>query len=400
MNPTFAPQSTPTPQFATTYMQSPLAPGSSVVVVGAGAFGGWTALYLLRKGINVTLVDVWGAGNSRSSSGDETRVIRSTYGGNELYFDLNVRALELWKENEQRFRTQLFHQTGVLWFCYQAHEPMIEDSMPFMKKHGLAYEYISKKDAKRQYSQINTDDLDHLMLDREAGYLKAREGAMAVFVAFLREGGRYIKSAASPRRNTHGEVIGVDLSIGDEIEADAYLFACGAWLPSLFRQELGELIKPTKQEAYYLGVPAKVAALFDIMPVWVDLDGTDFYYGIPNNAGRGFKVGVDLRGEAIDPTSADRLPNPDTLQKARAFMQHRFPALQNAPLVENRVCQYENSPDGNFIFDRLPHSPNCWILGGGSGHGYKHGPALGELVADIWMGAKPLEPLFLLDRFR
>ena len=85
-----------------------LSKNSSVIVIGAGAFGGWTALSLLRKGLKVKLIDAWGAGNSRSSSGDETRVIRSTYGANEFYFDLNVRALQLWQENERHWGKQLF----------------------------------------------------------------------------------------------------------------------------------------------------------------------------------------------------------------------------------------------------------------------------------------------------
>src|SRR5882757_8440460 len=96
---------------------------SNVVVVGAGAFGGWTALYLLRSGFQVTLVDAWGPGNSRSTSGDETRVIRSTYGGNETYFDMNVRALELWQENQHLFNRKVFFNTGVVWFCYDQRSP-------------------------------------------------------------------------------------------------------------------------------------------------------------------------------------------------------------------------------------------------------------------------------------
>src|SRR5258706_4824273 len=94
-----------------------LPPKSKIVVVGSGAFGGWTSLYLKRKGFDVTLIDAWGAGNSRSTSGDETRVIRSTYGANEFYFDLNVRALALWKEHQQLWNRQVFYNCGVIWLC-------------------------------------------------------------------------------------------------------------------------------------------------------------------------------------------------------------------------------------------------------------------------------------------
>ncbi|MEQ8424975.1 MAG: FAD-dependent oxidoreductase, partial [Cyclobacteriaceae bacterium] len=129
--------------------------GSSISVVGAGAFGGWSALYLLRAGYKVTLVDAWGAGNSRSSSGDETRVIRSTYGDNEFYFDLNVRALELWKEHQAEWTKKMFFNTGVLWFCYDEKSALVDDSIPFAKKHGMEYEYLSLAELSKRYPLVN-----------------------------------------------------------------------------------------------------------------------------------------------------------------------------------------------------------------------------------------------------
>lgn len=372
--------------------------GSSITVIGAGAFGGWSAWHLLRAGYQVTLIDTWGAGNSRSSSGDETRVIRSTYGANELYFDLNVRALELWKQYQEAWGKQLFHHTGVLWFCYDEHVPMIADTLPFMKKHGLEYTYYSTQEAAHLFPHINTQDLNHLVLDPNGGYLKAREGAMAVCEAFVREGGTYLKAMAKPGRIHAGRLETIELSDGSSLKSDVFLFACGSWLKTLFPEVLGTFIQCTKQEAYYIGVPAPYVALFDNMPVWLDLDGADYYYGIPGNANRGFKIGVDRRGNAFHPTEDDRILDTAVLQHARAFLQHRFPALKNAPLAENRVCHYGNSPDGNFLLDFHPEASNCWLLGGGSGHGYKHGPALGEKVAAILSGQQALEPLFRLQR--
>src|SRR5258706_5893794 len=354
---------------------------SKIAVVGAGAFGGWTSLYLLRCGFDVTLVDAWGPGNSRSTSGDETRVIRSTYGANEFYFDLNVRALEIWKENEQRWNRQLFFNTGVLWFCYQEKSPLVDDSIPFSKKHKMEYEYLSRDEVKKKYPAINYNDLHHAWFDPHGGYLKARESCLAVNKAFISEGGKFIQAYAKPDKISSEKIEGLLLSSGERLVADAYLFACGAWLGQLFQDVLGKKITCTKQEAYYFGVPKEKSVVYDSLPVWVDLDGHDYYYGIPSNANRGFKIGVDLRGEAFDPTDGERVYNAATLARARKFIGHRFPGLKDAPLVESRVCPYENSPDGNFIFERHPEAENVWFLGGGSGHGFKHGPALGELVA-------------------
>lgn len=353
---------------------------SSIIVVGAGAFGGWTALSLLRRGLKVTLIDAWGAGNSRSTSGDETRVIRSTYGSNEFYFDMNVRALQLWKENEKRWNKKLFFNTGVLWFCYEEKAPLVDDSISFSKKHHMEYEYLTTAELKRKYPVTHTGDLHHAYFDPFGGYLKARESCQAVQEAFITEGGKFIQAHSKLGTIQHNNLENVSLSDGSSAKADAYLFACGPWLGQLFPEVLGSVITCTKQEVYYFGVPQEQALAYDSMPAWIDVDGIDFYYGIPGNAQRGFKIGVDRRGEDFDPTDGERTYDPAVLAHARAFISHRFPGLTNAPLVESRVCPYENSPDGNFLFEKHPGADNIVFLGGGSGHGFKHGPALGEWV--------------------
>lgn len=364
-----------------------------VVVVGAGCFGGWSALWLQRAGLHVTLVDAWGGGNSRSSSGDETRVIRSTYGANELYFDMNVRALELWKEHEPKFGKQVFFNQSVLWMCYEKEAPVVDDSIPFAQRHGIPYEFLGRDELAKRYPLINIKDIDHAVLDRSGGYLKARESAAAVQELFINEGGHYVQGkvqSVAPSGHLHS----ITLNSGKEIEGDLFLFACGSWLGQLFPDVLGKVITCTRQEVYYFGTPA--AAGYDELPVWIDVDGRDFYYGIPHNAGRGFKIGVDIRGDIFDPTHGNHLLSKEVFEKARAFIAHRFPGLADAPLLESRVCPYENSPDGNFIFDVHPASENVVLLGGGSGHGFKHGPALGELVADVLMGKRTRPALFQL----
>lgn len=355
-------------------------PKSHITVIGAGAFGCWSAFYLHRAGFKVTLIDSWGPGNSRSSSGDETRVIRSTYGANERYFNSNVRALELWKQHQKEFNKQLFFNTGVLWMCYEENTPMVDDSIPFAEKNNMPYEYLSRDNLKKRYPLLNTKDLHHGWFDPFGGYLKARESCQAVVDHFIKEGGTYLQQYVKPGEPTSGRLDTIELSDGSTLTADAFLFACGSWLGSIF-PELKSTITCTRQEVYYFGVPSESSLSYENFPVWIDVDGKDFYYGIPGNNHRGFKIGVDKRGEKFDPSTGDHLPNPQVLQEARGFLSNRFPELKNAPLIENRVCPYENSPDGNFIFEKHPGADNVIFLGGGSGHGFKHGPALGEAVS-------------------
>jgi glycine/D-amino acid oxidase-like deaminating enzyme len=391
---TFAP-----PVVASTSAKVPpwpvLQAGQRVVVVGAGAFGGWTALFLQRAGFKVSLVDTWGAGNSRSSSGDETRVSRSTYGANGLYFRLNVRAQYLWKSFEKALGQAFFYQSGALWCCYRSSEPFIEASKIFMEEHGLAYRYLSIEEAQRKFPLLSTDGLDHLVFDPSAGYLLARSACMAVKSLFVKEGGQYIQQMVSRPDHVQGVI---QLADGSRLNADAFIFACGPWLGQLFPDlAQGRLVSTSRQEVYYFGTPPGMSAQFEDLPVWIDWDpDEDFYYGIPASGHRGFKVANDLRGEEIDPDQLHRVPSEEGISKARQFLTRRFPALASMPVVESRVCQYENSSDGNLIFDRHPSRADLWLLGGGSGHGYKHGPALGELVADTLIGKRLPEPLFLL----
>lgn len=375
----------PLPYFSTSH---------SVGVIGAGAFGGWTALFLQRSGYKVTLIDAWGPGNSRSSSGDETRVIRSTYGPSELYFSMNVRALELWKEHQKKFSRQIFYNTGVLWFCYDENNPLVEESIPFAKKYGMEYEYLDNAALKSRFPLVNVDDLHHAYLDPFGGYLKAREACDEVRRLFIAEGGTYVQEFVVPSPPENSRIAALATESGRSITADLYIFACGPWLPFHFPEYLKAHINCTKQSVFYFGAPAGMAPAFDSMPAWIDLDNRNFYYGIAGNASRGFKIGVDKRGPAFDPTFGERNFDVEILDEARKFLTHRFPGLKNAPLLESRICPYENSATGNFIFDLHPEADNVFFLGGGSGHGFKHGPALGELIANSIQGREKVPDSF------
>ena len=369
----------------------------SVVVVGAGAFGGWTALMLRRRGAKVTLVDAWGPGNSRASSGGETRVIRGVYAGDRIYTAMARRSFELWHENETRWKKTLYTRTGALWMVADAGE-FVRTSLPFLKEFAFPYEELTPAEAGKRYPQIAFDGIRWALLEKEAGFLLARRSCADVVDGLVAEGGEYRQGQASPGEIASGRLAGVALSDGTRLTADAYVFACGPWLPKIFPALLGARIAPTRQEVFFFGTPAGDPRFSEgQMPVWVETPR--FFYGIPGNERRGFKIADDARGPAFDPTTGDRTVSAEGLKSAREYVARRFPALASAPLVESRVCQYENSTDHHFIVDRHPEAANVWILGGGSGHGFKHGPAVGELAAGNVLGDKPLEPAFALSRF-
>lgn len=369
-----------------------------VAVIGAGAFGGWTALSLLRRGARVTLVDAWGPGNSRSSSGGETRVIRGTYGPNQPYTKMAARATQLWKENEKRWNLKLLHQTGVLWMVAAGDDHFERESLPALRDAGIAYQELSVQAMTKRWPQINLQGVHWGIYEPEGGFLTARAACQAVRDGFLAEGGEY-RQAAVVSRDLDGKWDSLSLSDGSKLEADQYVFACGPWLGRLFPETVGNHIRPTKQDVFFFGAPAGDDRFTEArLPVWAD-HRDRFLYGIPGNQGRGFKVADDTRGPAFDPTSGERTISPEGLKAVREYIAFRFPALQDAPLLESRVCQYENTPDNNFIIDRHPGHDHVWLLGGGSGHGFKHGPALGEMVAGLVTEHKDAKPLFRLARF-
>jgi len=366
-----------------------------IAVIGAGAFGGWTALNLLRSGARVTLIDAIEAGNPLASSGGETRVIRHAY-EQRIYVDMVVRSLELWRESDRRWGTHLFNQKGVL-FMGKDRE-FIDSATAHMASAGVDIEIIQGDQISRRYPQMNPENIEWAVYEPNAGYLTARRACLAVRDAFIAEGGSYRLATVTPGAISKGEMEALRLHDGDNVQADQYVFACGPWLKELFPDVIGDLISITKQEVYYFRPPVSLNKAFnEDLPVWAEV-GNPFYYGIPGHQGL-FKIADDTRGPEVDPTTHSRAPTPSGIARARAFMEYRYPAMEGAELVDSRVCQYTESKDYNFIVDHHPRAENVWLVGGGSGHGFKHGPVLGEMIAAQVMGTKIPEATFVLSRF-
>jgi glycine/D-amino acid oxidase-like deaminating enzyme len=375
----------------------PRGSGPRVVVFGAGAFGGWTALQLLRSGARVTLLDAWAPGHARASSGGETRIIRATYGTRAVYTKMALRALELWRAFDPDRR--LLHESGVLWM-FGDDDGFGAASARVLADHGAAFHHLTHEEARRRYPQVCFDHASSIFQEPEAGYLLASRACEAVVQRFTTEGGTYRQAAAGiPVAVSAAGRHRVETRDGAVVEADAFVFACGPWLPELFPDVIGDRIVPTRQEVYYFGTPAGDASFSDArLPVWIDIHGSQIY-GIPATISNGFKVADDATGPRIDPTNDERSVSAEGVKRMRSFLSSRFPALAAAPLVRSEVCQYESTPDSHLIIDRHPLASNVWIVGGGSGHGFKMGPALGEMVASLVLGDGTPDPQFSLARF-
>jgi glycine/D-amino acid oxidase-like deaminating enzyme len=371
-----------------------------IAVIGAGAFGGWTALHVLERGARVTLIDAWGPGNSRASSGGETRVMRGSYGANQPYTQLAARALKLWAKYERRWKRQFLHRTGVLWMANGGDDNFERGSLSSLRQAEIRFRELSAREMKKRWPQVNFEGILWGIYEPECGYLDARASCLAVVEVFVAGGGKYLQLAVLAEGLETYPLRNLTLSDGSRLKADRYVFACGPWLGTLFPKTIGNLIAPTKQDVLFFGTPAGDPRLSDQqLPVWGD-HRDRFLYGIPGSDRRGFKVADDTRGPVFDPTSGERVVSPETVQFVREYLAFRFPALKHAPLIESRVCQYEQTPDSDFIVDRHPQMDNVWLLGGGSGHGFKHGPAIGEMMAELILKDREPDVRWRLDRLQ
>ena len=361
-----------------------------IAVIGAGVFGALTAYQLAASGQRVLLIDAYGAGNSRSSSGDESRIIRMGYGADAIYTRSAQRSLKLWKKLFARAGQQLFYQTGVLWLAHED-DPYPVKSLQTIKKLGVRAEKLSLKETRKRFPQISLEDISWAMFEPDSGVVVARRAVQAVVSEAIKSGVTYLQEEIEPP--TPGKRI--KTASGGKILAGTYVFACGAWLPKLFPILVGTRIQPTRQEVVYFGSPGGSRFRPPALPVWIDFK--EEAYGLPDVEGRGVKVAIDRHGPVFDPDMGERVVSKKGLAAARRYLKRRLPELRYAPVTETRVCQYENTSNGDFLIDRHPEMDNVWLVGGGSGHGFKHGPFVGEYVtARIEGKTRGIEPRFSL----
>jgi monomeric sarcosine oxidase len=365
-----------------------------VAVVGAGVFGAWTAYHLQRAGRRVALIDAYGPGNARGSSGGQSRVIRMGYGDQEIYTRWSKRSLELWQTLLRHAgRPSQFQRSGVLWMAREQ-DPLSMTTLETLGRLGVRHERLERSELAKRWPQIDFGPVTWAIHEPQSGFLTAFHVVQTVAQMAEAAGAVYLQESVLPPAGKD-ELAAVTTRSGKTIPAKAFVFACGPWLPKLFPDVLAERIFPTRQEVFYFGVPAGDERFESrAMPVWVDL--AEEVYGIPDFKGRGFKVAPDRHGPPVDPDSLERVPTAETMASVREFVGRRFPALKDAPIVGSEVCQYENTSNGDFLIDRHPELRNVWLVGGGSGHGFKHGPAVGEYVAARIADGRPVEAKFSL----
>ncbi|HKN61358.1 MAG TPA: FAD-dependent oxidoreductase [Candidatus Acidoferrales bacterium] len=364
------------------------------IVIGAGVFGSWTAYFLRKSGASVLLVDAYGPANARASSGGESRIIRMGYGADEVYTRWSMNALPLWKELfAAADRPELFQPTGVLWIASEG-EKYPQDTVATLQKVGVRFEKLSLAQLRERYPQIYVEDDCWGIFEPESGVLMARRAVQCVVEQAEKLGVEYRNEAVRAPSGSR-RLAEIVTTSGETFSASTFVFACGPWLPKVFPELLGERIFPSRQEVFFFGVPpGDLRFAAPAMPTWLKLK--DEFYGMPDIENRGFKVAFDRHGPKADPDTQSRVASSEALAVAKEYLVRRFPAMRDAPVLETRVCQYENTSSGDFLIDKHSELDNVWLVGGGSGHGFKHGPSLGQYVAARVTQRGPVEPRFSL----
>jgi glycine/D-amino acid oxidase-like deaminating enzyme len=344
------------------------------VVVGAGAFGCAAADALARRGWEVTLVERYAPANARGSSGDRTRLLRlghAEFGpdGDAAYIASAQRGIAGWQALSDELDADLITTTGLVWLA-RTPDGMEATVGERLAAAGLPSERLDPGAVRDRFPAITVDDLAFGLWEPGAAVIRAGAAVEALLRRAVRHGARLVLGEAQPAGDR-------GVSVADEaLGGDCVVWACGAWLGRV----LGPVapVRATWQDVLYF----HAAPGWRDAPAWVDADGGA--YGFPDVDGVGIKAVTHEPGPTFDPDRDERIVRTESVAALQAFLDRRFPGAGG--LLWGRVMPYEMTPDGHFIAGAHPERAGEWIVGGGSGHGFKHAPALGEHVADLIEG--------------
>jgi glycine/D-amino acid oxidase-like deaminating enzyme len=403
-----------------------------VAVVGAGAFGGWTSYWLRKMGAKVLLIDAYGPGNSRSTSGDETRGIRTSYGDRpqgEQWMRWASRAIPRWKAWDDEWgrdlRMRLFFPTGDFIFRNDW-ENFSRTTRDLFVKVGVKHEVVPVDVVRKEYPQFDLTGIGVALYESDAGVVRARRACQCVAEVFQKMGGDLLIARAYPGLAINQKADGLLLHSHDTVRAGQYVFACGPWLGKVFPSVMGIRMRmPIGQVCYFATPVADDRYAFPNMPSF-NFPGVTGWPALPMD-NRGLRVrggtnpggggggggrgrgggggggggdaggrggggfGAGPVGPEQDPDLSNRFVDLPSQTRSRNFLAERIPGLRDAPLNETRACHYESSISRNFVVDRHPEMSNVWIAGAGNAEGFKFGPVIGEYIARRVLG-KDLEP--------
>jgi len=360
---------------------------SDAVVIGAGIAGASTALSLRRRGLSVTLVDVRQPGHARAASAGDHRILRASHGTDELYTRWSREARLRWLELGAEVDQELFVQAGAVMLARAGHTAWEDASRDTLARLGIPSFVADVDELRLRLPLIDPRGLAYGLWEPESGFVYARRATQATVRLFVELGGVLRRGVGSTDEYER------PLLDGEPIDAQVIVFACGAWMGGLFPRTLGRLVEIVRQDVMMVEPPAGCSGYdSDSFPAWIDHGYPA--YGIPAAGGYGFKAVINWRGLTVDIDRDDRLIGQTSVARTRRYLAHRFPALADAPIVGQEVGQIANTTDTHFLIDRHPRHERVVLVAGDSGHLFKHGPVVGDHIAELALGEIDIEPRF------
>lgn len=368
------------------------------IVLGAGNFGVWTALNLQRGGMRVTLLDQYGPGNSRSTSGGETRGVRSSYGDRPQGLQWGrwaVRSRQLWQEWDEEHTDELlprlFYETGDV-IMRDEMTPFMEQCMENWDVMGHEYEILTPDEIRYRWPVMHTPGIAAAIYEPSAGVVRARRAIESVAQVFVQEGGD-IRIARASMGDADGRTLSnLHLENGDRLEAGLFVIAVGPWFAKFLPELMGRRYSSrTLGHVYYFATPPGDESFRHPNLPSYNVPGVTGWPALPSDS-RGFRIRTGgSQGE--DPDTSIRTIPPEAHQRPRDVLAKYFPALADNPINETRACHYSSTVSRNFLIDRHPDYDNTWLAGGGSAESFKQGPVLGRYIAGRILGTENDEEL-------
>ena len=369
-----------------------------IIVVGAGINGVTAAIELKKRGHDVVLVDPGPLPHPLAASTDISKAVRAAYGADEDYTALAERSIKIWREWNQKFGTQLYHEVGVMFVRQRELKPgdFEHESFKTLERRGHKIERMNSARFWKRFPAWNPALYRDGVLELEAGYAESGRVVATLIRRAKSLGIELLEDASFSKLDESDDgVSGIVLGTGERIASDLVVMTVGAWTPYLL-PFTKEFFRASGQNVFHLQPRQPELFAPECFPVFGADITTTGYYGFPINRDGVMKIANHGPGREMSPESPKRAVTPEDEKNLREFLSSTFPALADAPIVYSRVCMYCDTHDGNFWIARDPDRRGLIIAAGDCGHGFKFAPVLGEIIAD----AVEEKPNPILQKFR
>lgn len=373
---------------------------ADVIVIGGGIVGAATAYALTQDGLDVLLIDQYEAGHTNGSSHGDGRIVRFNY-SEAIYVELAKIAYPAWEALGKAVGKPFIQKSGLIEYG-TIDSPPIAASQRILTDHNISYEMLTATEANERFPQMHFEDNHNILYQPDGGVAFATPAVLALWQLVRDSGSTALENTKVTQIEAHADSVTVHTE-NDTYTAEKLVITAGAWTKQLLAQINIEIPIEVTQEvlAYFPSTTEEYSHRVGDLPCLIDYQDIDApFYSLPQIEVAGVKVGYHHSGDVIQSMSNRPQASQSVLNSIQSSITRNYRYLSPEPL-EVVTCLYSNTPDYHFILDTLPQYPNIAIGAGFSGHGFKFGPTIGRILANLVQNKPNLVSLdtFKLDRF-